>query len=70
MRHYPKLSKIDKFRAENEVGESLTIGEAFCVLDALANGDDPLDHLEEYRYWQSPHGRNAAYAEAWDSGRY
>jgi len=35
-----------------------TDAEAMCVLDAIANGDDVLDHLDEHRMWRTQSGRN------------
>jgi hypothetical protein len=34
-----------------------TDGEVWTVLDAVSDGDDAAEHLEEYRFWRSPHGR-------------
>jgi len=48
----------------------ITDGEVSCVLDALANDDDPAEYLEEYRFWRSPHGRQVEAYEAFESGRY
>jgi len=45
------------------------IGEVWAVLDAVANGDDPVDCLEEHRFWRSALGRAEQAADDWDSGR-
>lgn len=42
---------------------------AWVVRDAIANGDDVEDHLEEFSYWRSPQGRQDDFAEAFESGR-
>ncbi len=34
-----------------------TTEEAQCVLDAITDGRDPIDDLDEYRFWRSPRGR-------------
>ncbi len=44
-----------------------TDGEVWCVLDAEANGDDPAEHLAEYRFWRSPHGRQVELDELFES---
>lgn len=57
--------------AENYIGCPLaTAGEVDAVLDAIADGDDPTDALDEYRQWHSPQGRRAAMAEAFENGRF
>lgn len=48
----------------------LTNGEVWTILDALADGDDPIDALSEYRFYRSPAGRKQESQDAWDSGRY
>ena len=42
-------------------------GEVICVLNAIANKEDPSDALAEYRYLRSPHVRqaNKECEEAW-----
>ena len=44
----------------------VTGGEVWTVLDAVANGDDAAEHLDEYRFWRSPHGRQV---EAYEGAR-
>lgn len=39
------------------VDSELPAREVVCVLDAIADGEDPWDALEEYRMWRTPAGR-------------
>jgi hypothetical protein len=68
-----RATLADLRAAEEHVSGMLplnTEGEIWCVLDAVANEEDPMDNLEEYRHWRSPAGRRQEASEAWDSGRY
>jgi len=43
-------------------------GEVWCILDSVADDEDLLDNLEEYRFWHSPAGRQQEADEAFESG--
>lgn len=55
--------------AIEEMPLSLSNGEVWAILDAVADGDDPTDALDEYRRWRTPHGRRSEAADAFESGR-
>jgi hypothetical protein len=42
--------------------------EVWCVLDAIASGEDALDWLSEHRHWRSPAGRRQERDEIFESG--
>lgn len=38
--------------------------EVWCVLDSIANEEDAMDNLEEFRMWRTPLGRRMEEHEA------
>ncbi len=47
-----------------------TADEVWCVLDSFNNDEDPVDNLDEHRFWRSPLGRQVEADEAFESGDY
>ncbi len=41
--------------------------EIWCVLDAVANGEEPTDALDEWRHWRSSAGRQQEQDELYES---
>lgn len=69
MRRPTSAQRLEAEYVLEEMPLYLTDGEVWTILDAVADGEDPADALDEYRRWRTPHGRRAAADDAFESGR-